>query len=190
MRGIGVYKSADGLVANLGGEVIESADAIYTAPTRLNLAGGDPPLDAILEFLRMPRWVTPSAPELLFGWAAASVISGALDWRVHVGVTGPAQAGKSTLLAGVKAILNPFAIVREGLSTEAGLRQVIGSDTRPVILDELEAESPRDIERVQRIVKLMRSASSATGDVARGTPSGRALNYTPRPRASSSLRST
>jgi putative DNA primase/helicase len=110
----------------------------------------------------------------------ASILCGALPWRPHAGVTGPAQGGKSTILRGIGHILTPFAVIKEGISTEAGIRQSIGYDARPVILDELETESSRDRGRVEKIIKLMRSSSSATGGVARGTPEGKAITFNTR----------
>lgn len=181
IRGIGVWRDGPGLVVNLGGEELKSQSSfIYTTPKRIILVRADVPIETILEFLSMPNWTTPKAPELLLGWGLAGVICGALSWRPHVGVTGAAQAGKSTVLRGMGRILSPLAIIREGTSTEAGIRQVIGHDARPVILDELEPESARDRGRVERIVKMMRSSSGAEGSVARGTPEGKALSFSTR----------
>lgn len=63
-------------------------------------------------------------------------------------------------------------MILEGISTEAGIRQNIGYDTRPCILDELDAENSGDLYRIFRILKLIRSSSSAKGTVARGSPAG------------------
>lgn len=180
IRGIGVWPEDNELVINLGGEQLESSSYIYTAPKQLVLGVGPVPIESILEFLRKPDWITGSAAELLLGWSFASVICGALHWRPHAGLTGPAAAGKSTVMRGIAHILAPLAIQREGISTEAGIRQTIGYDARPVLLDELEPESSRDRARVERIVKFMRSSSSADAAVARGTPEGKALNFNAR----------
>jgi hypothetical protein len=180
IRGIGVWPEDGRLVVNLGGEVILSNKFIYTTPKPLVLNRSPVPFDTIIEFLRKPNWTSASVPEMLLGWAVTSVLCGALPWRPHAGVTGPAQGGKSTILRAMGEILSPLVIVREGISTEAGIRQAIGNDARPVILDELEAESGQDRGRVARIIKLMRSSSSATGGVARGTPEGKAISFNTR----------
>lgn len=175
IRGLGVWREGDKIIANLGGEDIKSDRFIYsTPPERLALAETDVPTAAILEFFSKPSWATPSAPELLLGAAFVSVVCGALTWRPHVSITGPAGSGKSTILDGFAEIVSPFGIVLEGTSSEAGVRQMIGHDARPVILDEFEPEGGRDASRLARIVKLMRSSSSGTGEVARGTPDGKA----------------
>lgn len=177
IRGIGVWTENATLVVNLGGETIESKKFIYTSPKRIQLLRSSVSTDAILAFLKQPSWITQNAAELLLGWAFTSVLCGALSWRPHAGVTGPAQAGKSTVLRGLGYLLTPLALIKEGISTEAGIRQSIGYDARPVILDELEPESANDRGRVARIVKLMRSSSSAVGSVARGTPEGKPINF-------------
>ena len=177
IRGIGVWNEKSRIVINLGGETIESSKFVYTSPKRIQLIRSNVSTDAILAFLRQPHWTTENAAELLLGWAFSSVLCGTLTWRPHAGVTGAAQAGKSTVLRGIGYILSPLAIIKEGISTEAGIRQSIGYDARPVILDELEPESASDRGRVARIVKLMRSSSSAVGTVARGTPEGKAINF-------------
>ncbi len=111
------------------------------------------------------------------GWSFASVVCGCLDWRPHAGITGAAQAGKSTVIRGISHVLHPACVTKEGISTEAGIRQNLGIDARPCIIDELEPEGTADMGRIAKIVKLIRSSSSATGEVARGTPEGRAINY-------------
>lgn len=180
VRGIGVWEERGRLIVNLGGEVIESNLFHYTSPRLIKLMRGPVPIELIFEFLNQPNWKADYAPELLFGWAYASVISGALRWRPHAGLTGPAQSGKSTLMRGIGHILWPLALVKEGTSTEAGIRQSLGYDAKPILLDELEPESGRDRSRVERIVKLMRSSSSADGAIARGTLEGRAINFSTR----------
>lgn len=180
IRGIGVWEEKGRLIVNLGGEVIDSSLYHYTSPRLIKLDRGSIPVELIFEFLNQPKWKADYAPELLFGWAYASVISGALRWRPHVGLTGPAQSGKSTIMRGIGHILWPLALVREGISTEAGIRQSLGYDARPTLLDELEPESSRDRGRIERIVKLMRSSSSADGTIARGTVEGRAINFSTR----------
>jgi hypothetical protein len=64
----------------------------------------------------------------------------------------------------------------DGQSTEAGIRQLLGPDSLPVILDEFESDNDR--RRMERVIKLARSASSAESTVARGTPEGKALQFT------------
>ncbi|MCW5696323.1 MAG: hypothetical protein KIS96_06250 [Bauldia sp.] len=174
IRGIGVWAESDRLVVNLGGEEIVSTEFVYSAPPkRLVVSEGDVPVEDILRFFSLPNWSTPGAPELLLGACVTAVICGALAWRPHVGITGPSQSGKSTVMSAIGQLLTPMALVVEGVSTEAGIRQQLGHDARPVVIDEFEVEGTSDLNRIHRLTKLIRSSSSATGEVLRGTQDGR-----------------
>lgn len=62
----------------------------------------------------------------------------------------------------------------DGQSTEASIRQKIGADSRPVLLDEF--ESDQNVNRMKSVIKLIRSASSGNA-IARGTPEGRVMEF-------------
>ena len=65
-----------------------------------------------------------------------------------------------------------------GASTEAGLRQALGSDAIPVLMDEAEQAQARDEERLQSIMELARASSSETGaKTLKGTASGTGQEY-------------
>lgn len=183
VRGFGGWKENDQLVLNVAKEVPTSLSGfLYTAvPRPISLKKERVPVDLILEFLSKPNWaLRKSSPTLIFGWAVSSIICGALPWRPHMGITGGSSVGKTTLLDGISNITTPFSLKLDGCSSEAGLRQHIGLDAIPVILDEFETESHSDLGRTQKILKTIRSSSSATNLIARGTPSGKALSYQPR----------
>jgi putative DNA primase/helicase len=65
-----------------------------------------------------------------------------------------------------------------GASTEAGLRQHLGSDAIPVLMDEAEQAQARDEERLQAVMELARASSSETGaKTLKGTASGTGQEY-------------
>ena len=178
IRGFGVWEEEGGLVVNTGGQLIGSDRYIYSYPPgRINLSADPMPMDAVTELLGLPNWAQRLSGHLLLGWAFTGVICGALPWRPHVAITGAAGSGKSTVLRGIGYLLSPIAVILEGISTEAGIRQNLGYDARPCILDELDAENSGDLYRIFRILKLIRSSSSATGTVARGSPDGTPHNF-------------
>lgn len=179
VRGRGVYLDADGnTIVNWGGSIPNDDRHVYICHR---------PLDAVpsiktgvsakkvLDLFEQFNWNTPSAPYLLLGWAVVAVICGALDWRPHLFLTGAKNTGKSTLIAALQALLYPIAIVLDGQSSEAGIRQTIGADSRPVLLDEFEGDQNRG--RMRLVIKLMRSASSGDMPVVRGTPEGKAIEF-------------
>lgn len=98
---------------------------------------------------------------LLAGWLVVAPVGGALRWRPHIFITGQKGAGKSTVMERiVEPVLGRTCIRMDGGSTEAGLRKVIKNSSRPVIMDEFEAENKRDGENVGRILTWARKASS------------------------------
>lgn len=97
-------------------------------------------------------------------WIGAAMIGGALRWRPLIWITGDRGTGKSTLHELFEAVFGSF-LVHASDATGAGIWQKLGYSTRPVTLDELEAEE--DDRRAQSIIKLARQASSG-GVVLRG----------------------
>lgn len=175
--GVGAWLDKGRIVQNLRGDIPVSNDRTYIRFLPLPPLRDDAAVDAarVLELMNLFQWESPEFPMLLLGWAAVAPLCGALEWRTHVFVGGPKNSGKSTLIEGLSNLLEPMGIVVDGSSTEAGIRQKLGADARPVILDEFESDG--DPVRMKKVVKLVRSASSAKGPVARGTPEGKALQF-------------
>lgn len=176
VRGRGVWLEKGQVVVNLGGELPEGIENHYVCFYPLPSLEGEPPAGkAVLETLRYFNWSRDGDTLLLLGWLKIAPVCGALGWRPHLFVTGAKNTGKTTLVRAVEGLLEPLVIVLDGTSTEAGIRQKLGPDSLPVVLDEFESDQNRN--RMQAIVKLARSASSTQGSVARGTPEGKALEF-------------
>ncbi len=179
VRGRGVYLDAKGRVfVNWGDKKPDDTKYFYVCHLPLTTL----PKDAIaldphkvLEFFRLFRWQNPSEAYLLLGWTVLAVICGVFDWRPHIFICGRKNTGKTTLIVALMSLLEPIGIALDGQSTEAGIRQKLGADSRPVMLDEF--ESDQNIHRMKAVIKLIRSASSAKYTVSRGTPSGTALEF-------------
>lgn len=103
-------------------------------------------------------WVEPdSAPLLLLGMVGQMFFCGALSWRSHVWLAGPTSAGKSSLQALIRALLGNWCLHVEDAS-EAAVRQILGDDTLPVMIDEAEADD--NPEKQKAIINLAKKASS------------------------------
>lgn len=124
-------------------------------------------------------WEDPLNGTLLAGWCVLSPICGALSWRPHIHITGASGKGKTWIVDNiVKQVAGPSAMVVQGSTTEAGIRQSLGHDARPVIFDEAEGEDPTAQKRMQAILELARQASSETdGSICKGTAGGKALSF-------------
>ena len=124
-------------------------------------------------------WKYPASAYLLAGWMVLAPFSGYLRWRPHVWLTGDAGCGKTTILRDLIVPLQAgMCLYAEGSqTTEAGLRQELGVDAFPVILDEPEKDEETAAKRVGVIVRMMRSASATTAKIFKGTPSGKGLSW-------------
>ena len=100
--------------------------------------------------------------EILAGWCLLAPFGGALKWRPHIWITGPAGSGKSWVLDNViaKMVGNEFGIKGTGTSTPAGIRQNLQSMTLGVVLDEMESDNKKHADYIEQILKMFREASS------------------------------
>lgn len=125
-------------------------------------------------------WDHPLSGALLAGFNVIAPVCGALTWRPHAWITGPSGSGKSTAVEEICGrIIGPAAERFEGNTSEAGIRQKMGFDARPIILDEAESEDPARIAEMQKILGLARIASSG-GSISKGSTSGRAMTFVAR----------
>lgn len=156
---------------------------IYAVGSRMNFEPRDPmrtnEARKLVDLLRRLRWERDVNAELLAGWCVVAAICGALDWRPHIWVTGAAGTGKSWVFENVVSrIVGNIALRVQGETTEAGVRQSLGHDARPVIFDETEAEDKKAQDRVQSILGLMRGASTSDGGLTvKGSAGGSAKTY-------------
>jgi hypothetical protein len=190
VRGVGIYFEGETLVFHLGdrlyfesGETkylsdIESEN-IYEPKVKLPLPerlSGIPDMARAAKAIEMFSWSHPFEAKLVMGWNLVAPLAGILDWRPHVSIQAPKGKGKSSIL---RYVAQPCQKYLNGRSlsgmTEAGLRQVIKTDTTAVMLDEVDSNS-LDEKSFQRIVSLLRLCSSG-GEITRGTPSGKALRF-------------
>lgn len=125
-------------------------------------------------------WENPLSAQILAGWCVIAPICGALDYRPHIWVTGPSTAGKTTVIhAIVGRVVGPFAVRRDGTTTEAHLRQTLFHDARPVILDEAESDDKVAALRMRALLELSRISSDG-GTIGKGGKDGQAIEYTVR----------
>jgi putative DNA primase/helicase len=202
IRGRGVWIDEGRVVVNTGDQLIVDGRAvnpvkvkskkIYKTSESLFIDDFDADAEAthaegraIVELCNAPRWDKPMHGDLLAGWIATSLVCGALHWRTHIWVTGNAGSGKSTVINTIAAAcVGDVAAYPLGETTEAGIRQHIGSDARPVIFDEMEGtdeRGPAGANRRNAIISLMRMASSeGRGRIMKGSASHQAVSFTMR----------
>ncbi|MBL0866743.1 bifunctional DNA primase/helicase [Pectobacterium carotovorum] len=129
----------------------------------------------ILDTARLFRWERVVSADLLCGWLFLAPICGALNWRPHVWITGGAGSGKTSVMDKFVRILMPQGspLFANGDSSEAGLRQALGSEARPLLIDETEADTQKAKDKFEQVIGLLRQSSSETvAKTYRGTVSG------------------
>jgi hypothetical protein len=125
--------------------------------------------------LKLFKWRNEQDAVLLLGWLAIAPICGVLEWRPHCFLYGPPRCGKTTIHGLAARLLHPLVISTDGQSSEAGIRQTLGPDSLPIIIDEF--ESDQHSAGLRGVIRLARSASSSDNPVLRGTPEGKAMQF-------------
>lgn len=193
-RGRGAWWDRDRLVIHLGDRLnvdgrdvslseIKS-DYVYEAGTRLADLGETPLSNAdgarLLKIAGMFRWEQRVSADLLCGWVFLAPICGALKWRPHIWLTGSAGSGKTGIISDFARKLIPadVPIFGQGDSTEAGLRQELDSDARPILIDESESDDQKARARIENVIAMLRQSSSDSGaKTYRGTAGGKSLSF-------------
>lgn len=143
---------------------------------------GDPDKNAdftkIETMLKQLHFQTPHAAKLIAGALVCAMAAGALHWRPHTWITGKSGSGKSAVMKVLLLILGNCTEHYVGETTEAGIRQDLRHDCRAIVFDEAEPKSPAAIVKINNVLNLLRQASSdETGKIAKGTVTGKGMNY-------------
>lgn len=127
----------------------------------------------------MLNWQKPINAALLAGWVVLAPICGAMSWRPHIWLTGQRGTGKSWVVTNIIApAIGASSLTVQSNSTEAGIRQRLRQDARPVVFDEAEGENQHGRHRMQAVLELARQASSdGVAEVAKGTAGGKAMSF-------------
>lgn len=193
IRGRGCWIDQDRLAINLGNRLVVDGEAmpvdkidstmIYEAGARLAGPQGDPlrveEARRVLEIAKRFNWEMPASAALLAGWIVLAPLCGALKWRPHVWLTGGTGTGKTTIMNDfVAPLMAGMELGVQGNSTEAGIRQGLRADARPVLFDESEQNDEREESRIQNVLSLIRQSSSESQSrTLKGTTTGKHLEF-------------
>lgn len=193
-RGRGIWRDDGRIIYHRGSEAIVDGTSVRLCAikSRYAYAIGDElpglhPLPLtddqartwVLQAAQGFSWKHPAYGTLLAGWVATAIVCGALRWRPHIWLTGAAGSGKTTILNNyLGALLGSLALLAQGASSEAGIRQALGTDARPVVFDESESQSEAEQKRIAAVLATIRQASSETASqVYKGTTGAKAVTY-------------
>lgn len=194
LRGRGAWLDNNRPVLHLGDRcIVDGAEAgllvddsrhVYEHSTRLEMDLGDPlttvEANRLRELCVAAPWEAPNhMGQLLAGWCVIAPVCGAMPWRPHLWLSSEGGGGKTWVLDNIiKPAIGPIALEVQSKTTEAGIRQTLGCDARPVIFDEAETQNERDRDRVQHVLDLARQASSEGGAaIIKGSANGKAMQY-------------
>ena len=146
-------------------------DDIREATMQMTLEAARAALQRLREILGNWNWSHPVDPEVVAALVPATFVQACWTWRPLVSIIGASDTGKSTLLQQfIVPVLGEWAIAADR-STEAGLRQAIGCNAAPVLIDEFDLYKQR-----QQVLELFRT-SSRGGEILRGTADQTGLRY-------------
>lgn len=161
-----------------------SSRYVYARSERLNVSVADPLGNAeankLRELIGCFQFGNPLDSLFLSGWLVTAMICGALDWRPHLWLTGAAGSGKTTILSEViEPLLGDVALNIQGNTTEAGIRQALGHDARPVLFDEAEGgDDQRGQDRMAQVLALARASSRESGALMlKGSAGGQSMSF-------------
>ena len=120
-----------------------------------------------------------SHQKLLAGWCVVAPICGILPWRPHIWITGSSGFGKSFSVENViNTLVGEIALEVTSETSEAGIRQQIRRDARPVHHDEAEAEDKLELKMLQKKVGLARASSSdSSAKIIKGSANHEAVSF-------------
>ena len=157
------------------GLIVPGSRYVYESARPLSVISA-PPLQTrdaywLMKISAQLRWERPVYAKLFAGWTAIAPICGALAWRPSIWITGGPGSGKSWLRENIMATcLGNVALAVQSKTSEAGIRQSLGSDARPVLFDEAEREDQQAAQRMQAVLDLVRQSSSEGGaEIVKGT---------------------
>ena len=118
------------------------------------------------------HWILPAV--LFLG-----PICGALDYRPGLWLDGESGSGKSTVYFEFFGRLwRGCCFEFKGATSEAGIRQKLGSDALPSTFDEAEARTAKATARLDSVLELIRQSSTETGgSIVKGSASGSAVTF-------------
>ena len=187
--GRGAVRLDDGTVAwHLGDRImingdevpLDNRERIWLAEPKIELApsAAQAEVDAAREAILAYRFLTPGDAQRFLGWIPAAVAGGALEWRPHAILTGPAATGKSWLLRQVLERLIGPIMSRIADGTTAAIARITQMSSLPIAIDEAEPTGRWVIESHEDAacsVWRRRIAPAGRCGVRRGCQSGAAL---------------
>jgi putative DNA primase/helicase len=195
VRGAGAWIEKGQLVINTGNSLIingkeeelyqSNTEYVYEKNSKMPYSVTDPlsidDASRIMDVVNLLDFHDPAHAMMLAGWILLAPFGGALGWRPHVWLTGAKGAGKSHIMEKiVYPMVSAYGLKALGSSSSAGIRQGLGSCSKPVMIDEAEADTIKKRETIEDVLSMARQASSGaenSADILHGTQDGSGMNW-------------
>lgn len=193
IRGAGVWEDQGRIVINMGDHLIVNGKkcSFYDIKSRYFYILGfrvpalnKNPLTAeeckpLIQAAHLFKWKKEDYGYLVAGAMVTMRVCGGLPIRPHLWMIGERGSGKTTLFNRfIDPLLGQSKLTLAGNSTEAGIRQAVHADARPVMIDEFESNTYKNANNVQEVLDICRVAWSETNAVIlKGSASGAAMSY-------------
>ena len=177
LRGAGVWRDGEEIVVNDGAQIVtmagdrldydafkSTAGAEYIpSETRFGDMTGEESTDAegsaLADLFTSQKFSRALDPVAMLGWALIASFGGLLKFRPHIWLTGRRGTGKSTLIEKlVDPLIGDFAFQGTGRTSEPALRRASHLTSRPIRLDEFDAKTKSDAERLSKDLVLARNS--------------------------------
>lgn len=188
VRGLGVWRDGGGVVVNCGNSIWRQGrhtpilafqtPHLYASAPAITLGNFEPlevsECSKLINAVTCLNWKNKECAAFFLGFLVVCRFAGSLKWRPHIWVSGSAGSGKSTIMETLlRTVAGPLGLMVLGNTSEAGLRQSIGSDAKCVLFDEIETVDSRSDHRVKNIMDLVRQASfQGGGSIMKGGKNG------------------
>lgn len=185
IRGCGAWMDEERSIFHLGTKILINGDyqdvkkfpSKFIYPIKHDLMIKNSPMleskesNKLIDLCNKLSWEDSKSGMLFAGWLFMAPLCGALHWRSHIYILGGPGTGKSYVMSTmIPAILGELPLKIQGASTEAGIRQYLNNDARPIIFDEAEGNDQYAQYRLQSILSLARQASTPDGaPIVKGT---------------------
>lgn len=192
IRGCGAWMDEGKAIFHLGTKILIEDQYIevnkfkskFIYPIKHDLMIKNSPILQIKESVKLVNlcnklsWEDKKSGMLFAGWLFMAPLCGALHWRSHIYILGGPGTGKSYVMSTlIPSVLGELPLKIQGSSTEAGIRQYLNNDARPIIFDEAEGNDQYAQFRLQSILSLARQASTPDGaPIVKGTNSQEGAN--------------
>ena len=197
MRGLGAWLDEGRTIINIGSNALVDGTPtrlsdivsrnVYLRRDEIEVGAAQPATLAqaqqLLRICGALNWEETLSGRLLAGWIVSAAVCGVLTWRPHIWITGAAGSGKSSVIEHImKPMLGELAVICDGHTTEAGIRQKLRNDARALFVDEFESRPNEVGDRVQSVLDLLRGASSGV-QIVKGSASGEPITFVIRTQA-------